>query len=48
MKDGRDLRNKIVKYKGLIYTIGGHGNSGASYDIKTKTWRNISNYGDLI
>lgn len=31
MKEGRDLRNKIVKYNGLIYAIGGHKYNGSTY-----------------
>ncbi len=31
MREGRDLRNKIFRYNGNIYTIGGHNYSGALY-----------------
>lgn len=32
MKEGRDLRNKLVKYKGKIYAIGGHNYLGSSFE----------------
>ncbi|KRX01567.1 hypothetical protein PPERSA_01470 [Pseudocohnilembus persalinus] len=48
MKEGRDLRNKIVKYNGLIYAIGGHKYNGSTYNPKTKTWSNISKYDEFV
>lgn len=31
MSEGRDLRNKLVRYNGELYAIGGHNKSGSKF-----------------
>ena len=48
MSVGRDLRNKVIFNKGMIYSIGGNSWSAEIYEINKNEWRVLPSYSNLI
>ena len=48
MNNGRDLRNKAIKFKNQIYTIGGNFYDGEKLDLRSSAWTEIKPYNDLV
>ena len=48
MNKGRDLRNKAIKFKNEIYTIGGNFYDGEKLDIRASQWGELKPYNDLV
>jgi len=48
MVDGRDLRNKIVQFGGVLYAIGGNCYKGAKFSIAKNEWSMMSSYEFLV
>jgi kelch-like protein 10 len=48
MNKGRDLRNKAIKFKNEIYTIGGNFFDGEKLDLRSNSWEEIKPYNDLV
>lgn len=47
MQKGRDLRNKAIKFKNQIYTIGGNFYDGEMLDLRQGEWADLKPYNDL-
>lgn len=48
MNKGRDLRNKAIKFKNQIYTIGGNFFDGEKLDLRENGWIDLKPYNDLV
>ena len=48
MAKGRDLRNKAIKFKNEIFTIGGNFYDGEKLDIRASQWGQLKPYNDLV
>ena len=44
MRDGRDLRNKVVVDKHQVYCVGGFNLRGEKYDIMAGKWMPVPPY----
>lgn len=44
MTEGRDLRNKIVYYKGQVFSIGGNNYTSEKFSYSKNEWKPISSY----
>jgi hypothetical protein len=48
MSKGRDLRNKVVNYKGYIFTIGGNSCHTEKFCLRTNSWIPLKEYSSLV
>lgn len=48
MNKGRDLRNKAIKFKNQIFTIGGNFFDGEKLDLRENGWIDLKPYNDLV